>query len=140
MAVRRIGLSLRTACLLLLTVIGVVYLVVAPLAEQRFGAFAWQSAGLAAAITGFGALAALVVGSVFRDPRSSVASVFGGMILRMGIPLAAGIYIQSRGGRLAESGFFSLVLIFYLVCLVAETLLALGVNRSRSLNDEATDG
>ena len=100
-----------------------------------FPAFAWYgystnrwngvwAAGTAAAICWSGALAALVVGASFGRGTNAVNGVLLGMVFRMGVPLAAGISLHHRGGMLAEVGVFGMILGYYFVTLVVETVLA----------------
>jgi hypothetical protein len=57
-------------------------------------------------------------------PRS--AALYGmliGMLLRMGLPLAAALVWRARGGPLVEAGAIYYLIPFYLVMLLVETLL-----------------
>lgn len=46
------------------------------------------------------------------------------MLVRMAIPLAAGFLITTTGGPLAEAGVFGMIVGFYLIGLLVETILA----------------
>ena len=54
-----------------------------------------------------------------------LALVLVGMMIRMGIPLAAALTVYFRGGPLADAGFLYYLVVFYPVTLTAETLLFL---------------
>jgi hypothetical protein len=54
-----------------------------------------------------------------------VQGVLGGMLFRMGLPLAIGFVLHRRGGPLADAGVFYMILGVYLVALAVETLLSL---------------
>ena len=45
------------------------------------------------------------------------------MLIRMAIPMATGMFLTKRGGPLAEAGLFGMIVGFYLVGLLVETLL-----------------
>ena len=74
----------------------------------------WLSGSLALAVTCFG--------TQFRLP---VQGVLGGMLVRMALPLVAGIVLSEVGGPLAEANVFSMIVGVYLCALVVETLLSL---------------
>ncbi len=90
------------------------------------------ASGLAWAICAGGALIALLGTCMFRGPSGAMAGMAVGMLFRMGIPLVIAIMISQAGGPLADAGFFSCVLCFYLVGLVAETVLVLPVVQARN--------
>ena len=88
---------------------------------NRAGLFAGAAAGgvclLAAAM-------ALILCEPFRKPQYMLTLVNVGMMIRMGIPLAAALAIHFRGGPLADAGFVYYAVVFYPVTLAAETFLA----------------
>ena len=68
---------------------------------------------------------ALVLTAALRSPKRAVAGVLLGMLFRMGVPLGTGIFLHRQGGPLAKAGVFGMILGFYLLTLLVETLLAL---------------
>jgi hypothetical protein len=60
------------------------------------------------------------------------------MFFRLGLPLIAGLILQKSGGRMADSGVFGLILVFYLITLPAETILSLQFIRRREKTTPAT--
>jgi hypothetical protein len=72
-----------------------------------------------------GALAAIAIAPWFRDPRRLLAFVLVAMSLRMGVALAAALFVQLSGGPLVDAGFVYYLLMSYLVTLAVETTVAL---------------
>ncbi len=97
-----------------------------------FACFGYQSHGevgimaavVAAAICWIAGLVALAFLVLLRQPQQVVNAIGLSMLFRMGIPMAAGIFLTSLGGPLAEAGVFGMIVGFYLVGLLVETLLA----------------
>jgi hypothetical protein len=83
---------------------------------------------LAAAVAGgvclLAGLTALALSEPLRRPQYLLALVFVGMMIRMGIPLAAALAVYFLGGPLAEAGFLYYVVLFYAVTLITETFLS----------------
>jgi hypothetical protein len=105
----------------------IMYPVFGGVAAALVGPSAWQSAALAAFICWLGAASALAVAGLFREPREAMYGLLIGIGLRMGLPLAAVMALARLAPGLRESGFFVLILAFYLVTLATETLLTLKV-------------
>ena len=97
------------------------------------GGFLWLTRGwmsvaaaaVAALICWTGGMFALLFGQLFSGPQRALHAALIGMFFRMGVPLAGGLWLHYRGGALAESGVFGLVLLFYFWTLIVETCLSL---------------
>ena len=119
----------RTSLLLRIILLGVAVLIVAavilPLAllisGNRAGLY---SAAAAGGVCLLSAWLALCASEPLRRPQSVLALVVVGMMIRMGIPLAAALTVFFRGGPLADAGFLYYVVLFYPVTLIAETYLS----------------
>jgi hypothetical protein len=120
----------QTSLLLRAILLGAVVLVAAAVILP----FGWVISGnragvLAAAAAGgvclLGAWTALALSEPLRRPQHLLALVLVGMMIRMGIPLAAALAVYFRGGPLADAGFLYYVVGFYPVTLAAETGLTL---------------
>lgn len=82
-------------------------------------------AAAVAAIVCLGAgLIAIIFLALFRNPQQAFHGVGLAMLFRMGIPMAVGVSLTKLGGPLAEAGVFEMIVGFYLVGLLVETLLA----------------
>ncbi len=68
---------------------------------------------------------ALGLSEPLRRPQLMLALVMVGMMIRMGIPLAAALTVFFLGGPLADAGFLYYLVVFYLIALAVETVLTL---------------
>src|SRR5690606_20730089 len=82
------------------------------------------SAATAASVVLLGMEGALVLTILFRETDFKIPSVLLGMFFRTGIPLVFGMLMHTAGGPLAEAGLFGMILVYYLLTLVVETVLA----------------
>lgn len=71
------------------------------------------------------ALFALIVSATFAGTEHALGANLGVMLIRMGAPLIGMAVLPQQLPVLAEAGLTSSILLFYLVALVTETLLAL---------------
>ena len=91
---------------------------------QRSGQVGVAAAAVAGAVCWFGSLAALVLVARARDSAAAVSATLIGMFLRLGLPLITGIVLQQSKGELAQAGVFGMILCYYFVALLPETLLS----------------
>ena len=117
--------SLAFRCALLALAVAVAYPVAGLIAWQRAGSDGWLAALVAALICWIGSTIALCMTALLRGPQAALYSLLFGMLFRMGLPLVAGIILSRNSPRLADAGVFGCIVGFYLVTLVAETLLTL---------------
>jgi len=107
-----------------------------------FPAFAWFGfsrhghVGLLAAATAgvvcfVAAAAALAASATLRGPKTAVHGALLGIAFRTGLPLMAGFVLMQRGGPLAEAGVFGMIVVYFLITLTVETLLAVRLLRPR---------
>jgi hypothetical protein len=117
----------------LLSILNLVTLLVAGwVAYGQSGANGLLAATVAAGVCWLGALSALLVTGLFGSPRNAVSVLFGSMLLRLGLPMVAGMMLSSQGGLLARSGVFGLIVVFYLINLPVETWFSLRLVGSNS--------
>lgn len=101
-----------------------------------FPAFAWYgysrvgvdgilAAALAGVVCWAGAAGALITAGLLRQSQQAASALMLGMLFRMGLPLAAIAWLMSQGGWLAEAGVVGMILVYYLVSLIVETVLSL---------------
>jgi len=94
------------------------------------------AAAVAAAVCWAGGILALLATGLFSSRGNSVGGVLLGTACRTGLPIVAGLVLHRSGGSLAAAGVFAMILGYYLVTLVAETLLAIRVRgRSRQQSE-----
>ena len=116
--------STPVACGLLTLALLLVFPLFAWFGHSRHGMLGVQAAGVACAVCWVG-MAALLAVIVVRGSQKVLHGALLGMIFRTGLPLATGVILTSQGGDLARAGVFGMILGFYLVALVVETLLSL---------------
>ncbi|MEW4454216.1 hypothetical protein AB1L30_16200 [Bremerella sp. JC817] len=94
-----------------------------------YGYTKYQLDGVFAAVTAASVVllameAALLLTILFRSSEMKIQSVLLGMFFRAGIPLVFGMLMHKAGGPLAEAGLFGMILVYYLLTLAVETILA----------------
>lgn len=130
------SLATRIACLaaLLLTALAVA----APLAHYLSGPGGVKAASLAMMIALGGAASSLVVCQMLSAPSLVMHATAVCMLLRMTPAMAAVIAVHFGSPALAAAGFASYQIVFYLLALLAETVLAVtGLQAARRLEEAA---
>jgi hypothetical protein len=120
---RRFGLPARA--IMLGGAASSVFAIVGPIAWRLGEKNALATAALAWALCLAGAMVALLVGYVLREPRHAMAAVLLSMTARMCLPLSIVLAVRYHGGPLAEGGLLYYVLVFYPITLAAEIFLTL---------------
>ena len=113
------------SCLALTAVVLLALLLVGAVVGNSRGSTGVMAASTAAAICWFGSTVALLMAGYSSRSNQAVHGHLLGMFFRLGLPLVAGMCLQKAGGPLADAGVFGLIVVFYLVTLVAETVLSL---------------
>jgi hypothetical protein len=115
---------LRSCAWLTLIIIFALLVAIAIVGSSR-GAAGIAASAVAAGVCWIGSMAALVVTGLSSRSNHAVQGHLLGMFFRLGLPLVAGIAIKNSGGTLAQAGTFGLIVVFYLIALVTETVLSL---------------
>ena len=123
-ATAKVALSLSRAAILLVAVFAIAFPGFAYYGHQSHGAEGVWAAVVAAVVCLGAGLVALVFLALFREPLQTMNGIGLAMLFRMGIPMATGVILTNVGGPLAEAGVFGMIVGFYLVGLLVETLLA----------------
>ena len=97
------------------------------------------AAAVAAGVCWLGAIAALLLTRILRDPALAVSRVLLGMAPRMGLPLVVGAILHRHGGPLSESHVFGMIVAFYFVTLSVETWLAVRLIPNTSNPSKVTE-
>lgn len=87
---------------------------------------------VAAVATWVGALTALGMTASAGSGPNSVSWLLGGASIRFGLPLVVGVFLDSRGGALADAGVFGWIVAFFLVVLAVETPFAIRIVKRAS--------
>ena len=118
-------MSLLLACAVLAAVVVPLAAVLGAFAFARSGLIGLGAAAIAGAVCWLSASLALTAVYLGQEIRNPIAGILGGMIFRMGLPLAVVLAIQRAQGPLADAGFLWMILGLYAVALVVETWLSL---------------
>ena len=103
---------------------------------QRSGPIGIQAALVAAGVCWAGAAIALWLAARSAGGPQAISGILLGMFFRFGGPLLVGVLLHRQGGLLAKAGVFGMILAYYLLLLVPETLLAVRCqSKSRSQSD-----
>lgn len=117
-------LSLSRAAILLVAVFGIAFPAFAFYGHQTHGQSGVWAATVAAVVCLGAGLTALTFLALFSAPQQAFNGVGLAMLFRMAIAMAAGIVLTKLGGPLAEADVFGMIVGFYLVGLLVETMLA----------------
>ena len=118
------SLGLAWSCLVLTTALLVVFPAFAYVGFSRSGLNGLASAAVAGTVCWLSGLASLLLIGLFRGAQAVVSAMLMGMVFRTGVPLAVGLILAQQGGQLARAGVFGMILGYYLVTLVVDTLLS----------------
>ena len=118
------ALSLTRAAILLVVVFAIAFPAFAYYGHQTHGPTGVLAAVVAAIVCLGAGLVAITFLAWFRNPQQAFSGVGFAMLFRMAIPMTVGFFLTKLGGPLAEAGVFGMIVGFYLVGLLVETLLA----------------
>ena len=121
--IARLGLAAR--CGLVTLAVAIALAIAGALAFRLHEGAGVAAAGVAAGVCLLGSIAALTVSQFLQGPEAALRRVLASMALRMFVPLAFCLVVAALGGPLAEAGCVYYVLVFYLVTLAVDTVLAL---------------
>jgi len=117
--------SLLLSCAVLALVIALSTAILAVWGWSRSGTPGLFAALVAGAVCGLSGNLALVITFLGQRTGNPIAGLLGGMLFRLGLPLATGLAVNSLGGPLAAAGCFGMIVAVYLVALPVETALSL---------------
>jgi hypothetical protein len=117
--------SLLASCALLAAVLTVATAAAAWWGWSRAGSSGVLAAAIAGGVCWLSSALALTISFLGQRFEQPIAGILGGMIFRLGLPLATGLAISSLGGPIAAAGCFGMIVALYLVALPIETLLSL---------------
>lgn len=113
------------SCLILTAILAGTLLPIGAAMWATRGVVGFAAACVAAGVCWLGAGAALICSARLSPSGRAVQAHLLGALFRIGVPLVVGVLLQQQGGELAAAGVFGLIVLFYLVSLVAETVLSL---------------
>jgi len=101
-------------------------LIVGAILSREHGTAGWMAALVAACLCWVGSIIALVLAAV-SPTTAAVHGMLLGIFARTGLPLAGGLALSLQSSMLAEAGLMPALLACYLVTLLIETGLSLGL-------------
>jgi hypothetical protein len=116
--------GLLFGCAILIAVVLVSFPFAAWVTYLRYGMTGVVASAIAACVCGSAAILALVFTIVTRNTPNAVAGLFFSIFLRTCIPLLAALILSNSSASLAEAGIFGQIVVFYLLLLPVETVLA----------------
>ncbi len=133
--------SLAGACIRLALVVVIAYPIVALIGEQVVKNPVWETAGLAAGVCWVSATLALLLFDHFRRVGNAAAGTLAGTLVRLGIPLIVALVAINTSEKLRDERFLEIVLVFYFITLVADTMLTLALARGTAgVRDSGREG
>ena len=111
------------ACLLLSAFALLAGLAAGYFVYARQGAIALQAVAIADVCCWLSATAALLLAGSLRNTPHAVSGVLGGTLVRMLPPLAVAGICRAVAPAISQAGLFGYMVLFFLLMLVAETLL-----------------
>lgn len=119
--------KLARRCTILTAVELATFLAVGGVLAQSSVPSGWTAAAAAAGLCWVGSIIALVLTGVCRAPGVAVQALLLGIFTRTGVPLAGGLALSFQSPALSQGGLMPALLVCYLVTLVVETGLSLGL-------------
>jgi hypothetical protein len=121
---RQIPEGLFFGCAILLAVVLVSFPFAGWVSYLRYGMTGVAASAVAAFVCGSAAIMALVFTIVTRNTPNAVAGLFFSIFLRTCVPLLTAFILSNSSGFLAEGGIFGQIVVFYLLLLPVETVIA----------------
>ena len=131
---RRAGIRLPAACSVLALAIALAAALCGSIAHDRQGPVGWAAVVVAALTCGLSGVAALALAGILSGTRWGVHGILAAGFIRFFLPLLVVVASSAVQGPLSRAGLFGYMVIFFLIALVVETLLLVGVLRSSDSN------
>lgn len=93
-------------------------------AQTQHGVIGIQAVLFAALLCWGSSIGALTLVVMSKQTPLGLHATMAGIALRTGIPLAIGAFLKQSEGPLAEAGVFGMIMVYYLLTLLVETVLA----------------
>jgi len=116
--------GLGKSCLLLTIIVLAVFPLFAWFGYSRHAMDGVFAASIAGGVCWLGATLALVTTVLLQGSPSAVSGTLLGTAFRTGLPFLSAFALAQMGGPIAKAGVVGMIVAYYLLTLVAETLLA----------------
>lgn len=127
---RRNRLRLPAACGALALAMALSGALFGSIAHARHGTLGAAAVAVAALTCGMSAMAALLLAGALAGTRWGVHGIMVASLIRFSLPLAVVAASAAVQGPLARAGLYGYMVIFFLIALVIETLLLVGLIQS----------
>ncbi len=117
-------MGLAARCCLLTIALVLACIAATPLAFALRGTNGLLAVGVAAGVCWFGAVITLPIAALFRGPSAMMYGLALSMLGRTMLPLVLGVALHFASPMLADAGMIYYLLVFYLLTLAVETVLA----------------
>jgi len=118
------------AFLIITLVLGGVFPLIAWIGYEQYQQAGFNAVLIAALLCWVGSIIGIIPFILARDtkqPEQGVNAVLMGMLIRMSIPLCGGFILHQSVERLADAKILMFTLIYYLIALIVDTILALKI-------------
>ena len=125
------------AFLIITLVLGGVFPVIAWIGYKHYQQAGFNAVLIAALLCWIGSILGIIPSILARDseqPEQGVNAVLMGMLVRMSIPLGGGFILHQSVEKLADAKILMFTLIYYLIALIVDTILALKLVRPKKPN------
>lgn len=117
-------LRLVRSCALLTTVVIVGFPFFAWYGIQNHGTWGLVAASISGIVCWLGALIALILAGVSQGTSTAIRDTMLGSLVRTVMPFGVGLVTQWSSPPLASANIFGMIVVYYLLTLTAETVLA----------------
>ena len=118
------------AFLIITLVLGGVFPVIAWIGYKQYQQAGFNAVLIAALLCWVGSIIGIIPAILVRNseqPKQGVNAVLVGMLIRMSIPFGGGLFLHQSVKNLADAKILMFTLIYYLIALIVDTLLALKI-------------
>ena len=116
------------AFLIITLVLGGVFPLIAWIGYEQYQQTGFNAVLIAALLCWVGSIIGMIPAILVRDserPEQGVNAVLMGTLIRMSIPLGGGFILHQSVEKLADAKILMFTLIYYLIALIVDTILAL---------------
>ena len=118
------------AFLIITLVLGGVFPLIAWIGYKQYQQAGFYAVLITALLCWVGSILGIIPAILVRDPEQpeqGVNAVLMGMLIRMSIPLGGGFFLHHSVEKLADAKILLFTLIYYLIALIVDTILALKI-------------
>ena len=125
------------AFLIITLVLGGVFPLIAWIGYKQYQQAGFNAVLIAALLCWVGSIIGIIPAILVRNseqPKQGVNAVLVGMLIRMSIPFGGGLFLHQSVEKLADAKILMFTLIYYLIALIVDTILALKIVQANKPN------